>query len=140
MSDKQITSKRIPDASIVGSGPIVIYDDDPDLYLYDLSKIVVKKRGASSVAKYIPSPPIFGAGELAIAVDTATRVASNQEFENLIPVLDQVDLSYIENITPSSYDDALGNKKVKYLIKVRNSSSNRNDVVGVDARIYNPFA
>jgi hypothetical protein len=140
MSDKRITAKRIPDSSIVGVGPTVIYDDDPDLYLYDLSKVVIKKRGATSTANYIASPPILDAAILGSTVNNATVVASDLSFENSIFNSDKVDLSYIETITPSSYDDSLGNKKVKYLIKIRNSSSNKNNIVGVDARIYNPFA
>jgi len=140
MSDKRITAKRIPDSSIVGVGPTIIYDDDPDLYLYDLSKVVIKKRGATSTANYIASPPILDAAILGSTVNNATVVASDLSFENSIFNSDKVDLSYIETITPSSYDDSLGNKKVKYLIKIRNSSSNKNNIVGVDARIYNPFA
>lgn len=140
MSDKRITAKRIPDSSIVGVGPTVIYDDDPDLYLYDLSKVVIKKRGATSTANYIASPPILDAAILGSTVNNATVIASDLSFENSIFNSDKVDLSYIETITPSSYDDSLGNKKVKYLIKIRNSSSNKNNIVGVDARIYNPFA
>lgn len=140
MSDKKITAKRIPDSSIVGVGPTVIYDDDPDLYLYDLSKVVVKKRGAVSTANYIALPPVIDAGILGSIANQATIVASDLSLENSISKIDKVDLSYIESVTSETYEDSLGNQKVKYLLKVRNISSNKNNVVGVDARIYNPFA
>jgi hypothetical protein len=138
MIDKKITSKRIPDAAVVGAGPTVIYDDDPDIFLYDLSKVVVKKRGATSTANYIASPPILSGGVLAQFANQASVILPEQSFQNVLPLINTVDLSYIENVTGSYYDDSLGNKKVKYLIKVRNS--NKNNIVGVDARIYNPFA
>lgn len=140
MSDKRITAKRIPDSSIVGVGPTVIYDDDPDLYLYDLSKVVIKKRGAVSTANYIASPPVLDAGVLGSIVNNAIIIAPEISFENSISKIDKVDLSYIEKVTSETYEDSLGNQKVKYLLKVRNLSTNKNNVVGVDARIYNPFA
>lgn len=140
MIDKQVTAKRIPDSSIVGVGPTVIYDDDPDLFLYDLSKVVIKKRGFTSNEKYISTPPTSSGGVLAQFANQAGVILPEQSFQNLIEGINTVDLSYIENVIGSSYDDSLGNKKVKYLIKIRNSSLNRNNIVGVDARIYNPFA
>ena len=140
MVDKKITAKRIPDAAVVGAGPTVIYDDDPDIFLYDLSKVVIKKRGATSTANYIASPPILSGGVLAQFANQAGVILPEESFKNLVEGINTVDLSYIENVTGSSYDDSLGNKKVKYLIKIRNSSLNRNNIVGVDARIYNPFA
>ena len=140
MSNRKVTDKRIPDSSIVGAGPTVIYDDDPDLFLYDLSKIVIKKRGASSTANYIASPPSSLGGILAQFANKAGVTLPEELFQNLVEGINTVDLSYIESVTGSSYDDSLGNKKIKYLIKIRNYSSNKNNIVGVDARIYNPFA
>jgi hypothetical protein len=140
MVNENTTSKRIPDSSVVGAGPTVVYDDDPDLFLYDLSKIVVKKRGTSSTANYIASPPSSSGGVLAQFANQSGVILPQESFENLVEGINTVDLSYIENVTGSPYDDSSGNKKVKYLIKVRNLSSNRNNIVGVDARIYNPFA
>lgn len=140
MIDKKITAKRIPDAAVVGTGPTVIYDDDPDIFLYDLSKVVIKKRGATSTTNYIASPPILSGGVLAQFANQASVIAPEQSFQDALAIGDTIDLSYIESITSSSYDDSLGNKKVKYLLKVRNLSANKNNIVGVDARIYNPFA
>ena len=138
MIDKQVTAKRIPDSSIVGVGPTVIYDDDPDLFLYDLSKVVIKKRGFTSTENYISTPPTSSGGILAQFANQAGVILPETSFQNLIEGINTIDLSYIENVTGSSYDDSLGNKKVKYLIKIRNQ--NKNNIVGVDARIYNPFA
>ena len=73
MINKQTIDKRIPDAAIVGTGPTVVYDDDPDLYLYDLSKIVIKKRNSTSVANYISSPPISSGGILAQFANPSTK-------------------------------------------------------------------
>lgn len=139
MIDKKITDKRIPDVAVVGTGPTVIYDDDPDIFLYDLSKVVIKKRGSTSTANYIANPPVISGGALAQFANQASVIVPEQSFQNLVEGINTVDLSYIENVTGSSYDDSLGNKKVKYLLKVRNLNENKN-IVGVDARIYNPFA
>jgi hypothetical protein len=140
MTNNKITAKRISDAAIVGTGPTVIYDDDPDLFLYDLSKVVIKKRGFASTENYISVPPTSSGGVLSQFANQAGVILPEESFQNLIEGINTVDLSYIENVTGSSYDDSLGNKKVKYLIKIRNSSLNRSNIVGVDARIYNPFA
>ena len=140
MINNKIITKRVSDTAIVGTGPTVIYDDDPDLFLYDLSKVVVKKRGFVSTENYISSPPTSSGGVLSQFANQAGVILPEASFQNFIEGINAVDLSYIENVTGSSYDDSLGNKKVKYLIKIRNASSNRNNIVGVDARIYNPFA
>ena len=141
MSNRKVTDKRIPDSSIVGAGPTVIYDDDPDLFLYDLSKIVIKKRGASSTANYIASPPSSSGGILAQFANQASVISSERSFENLVEKIDTIDLTDIENIAYEQYYDQVS-KLVKYkvILKIRNSSSKKNNVSGVDARIYNPNA
>jgi len=141
MVNKKITDKRIPDAAVVGTGPTVIYDDDPDIFLYDLSKVVIKKRGAASTANYIASPPISSGGVLAQFANQASVIAPEQSFENAIEKVDTIDLTDIENITYEQYYDQVS-KLVKYkvILKIRNSSSKKNNVSGVDARIYNPNA
>jgi hypothetical protein len=53
--------------------------------------------------------------------------------------LDKVDLTDIESISYTKYFDAVTKAtKYKAVIKIRNSSSDKLNVRGVDARIYNP--
>jgi hypothetical protein len=144
MNDGRVNAKRIPDTAIVGTGPIVIYDDDPDLFLYDLSKIVVKKRNATSNQNYIAQPPgnggtpppggTFPPGVIPPPGGTPPPVEP-------LPPLDIVDLTDIENISYDQYYDPTS-KLVKYkaVIKIRNSSSKKNNVSGVDARVANTNA
>lgn len=52
---------------------------------------------------------------------------------------DAPDLSDIENIEYVKYFDPVSKiEKLKVIIKVRNSSKKKSDVIGVDARIYQP--
>lgn len=140
MTNGKITSKRIPDTSIVGAGPTVIYDDDPDLFLYDLSKIIVKKRNVSSALNYIAQPPIINSGILG-STSQASIMGIQNTLQNLVEQLDIVDLTDIENISYEQYYDQVS-KLVKYKVtlKIRNSSTKKNNVSGVDARVYNPNA
>jgi hypothetical protein len=140
MTDGKVTAKRIPDTSIVGAGPTVIYDDDPDLFLYDLSKIIVKKRNFTSVENYIAQPPLVNSGTLG-SISQIANAATEINLQNLVEQLDLVDLTDIENVSYEQYYDQVS-KLVKYkvVIKVRNSSSKKNNVSGVDARVYNPNA
>jgi hypothetical protein len=47
-------------------------------------------------------------------------------------------LSDIESITYEEYPDATGVMKYRAILKIRNSSVNKQNIDGVDARIYNP--
>jgi hypothetical protein len=140
MVDRKVRAKRIPDAAIVGSGPTVIYDDDPDLFLYDLSKTIVKKRNFTSTENYIAQPSLINSGILGSTSQIA-NAAIETNLQNLVEQLDIVDLTDIENISYEQYYDQVS-KLVKYkvVIKVRNSSFKKNNVSGVDARVYNPNA
>lgn len=52
---------------------------------------------------------------------------------------DAPDLSDIENIDYVNYFDPVSKiEKLKVIIRVRNSSKRKSDVVGVDARVYQP--
>lgn len=142
MTDGRVTSKRIPDTAIVGAGPTVIYDDDPDLFLYDLSKIVLKKRNATSNQNYIAQPP--GAGTPLPGGTPPPGAPLPPPAPNPVdplPPLDIVDLTDIESILYDQYYDQTSKLvKCKVVIKIRNSSSKKNNVSGVDARVYNPNA
>jgi hypothetical protein len=140
MPNRRIKSKRITGAAIVESGPIVVFDDDPDLFLYDLNKITVKKRNFTSTENAIAQPPVANAGTLG-AVSQSSNAGIQNTLQNLVEQLDVVDLTDIENIEYYQYYDQVS-KLVKYkvVIKIRNSSSKKNNVSGVDARVYNPNA
>jgi hypothetical protein len=54
------------------------------------------------------------------------------------PIPDVPGLSDIESITYEEYPDSTGVMKYRAILKIRNSSVNKDNVAGVDARIYNP--
>lgn len=141
MNDGRVNAKRIPDTAIVGTGPIVIYDDDPDLFLYDLSKIVVKKRNATSNQNYIAQPPSSGGTPVPGIPAPGIPAPGITPPPEPLPPLDIVDLTDIEKISYDQYYDS-ASKLVKYkvVIRIRNSSSKKNNVSGVDARVANTNA
>ena len=141
MNDGRVNAKRIPDTAIVGTGPIVIYDDDPDLFLYDLSKIVVKKRNATSNQNYIAQPPSSGGTPVPGIPAPGIPAPGITPPPEPLPPLDIVDLTDIEKISYDQYYDS-ASKLVKYkvVIRIRNSSSKKNNERGVDARVANTNA
>lgn len=69
----------------------------------------------------------------------SVTVASPEEFSFEGLEKDAPDLSDIENIDYVNYFDPVSKiEKLKVIIKIRNSSNRKSDVVGVDARVYQP--
>jgi hypothetical protein len=131
---KNIVPKRIPSQNIVEQITPVIDPNDPMRIFLNDSKFFFRSGGSSaSYQKYLTSP--------ASAYAVVSSAADSSVGEETIPRISaSLGLSSIENITSEVYFDSLGNPKVKYILKIRNLGIDKQNVVGVDARIYNPFA
>lgn len=132
-----MSNARISSQNILQSPPKYLKSSNPDLYWLNPALVnVIDDQTAASFNSY--SPYSYGlltaGGNVGGAVPSVGNIVGGGDgFDSGIP-----ELGSIESITGSIYKDAAGNKKAKYIIRVRNTGGN--NVTGVDARIYNPYA
>lgn len=134
---KSVVPNRIPSQNIV-TRPLPIIDErDPNrLFLKQSAAIVARLEESGSYNKYISVPT----SDYVIEKDNTEEEQELIDFINAPVILGEVNLSAIENVQSSVYYDSLGNPKIKYVLKIRNLALDKDNVEGVDARIYNPFA
>jgi hypothetical protein len=132
---KNIVPNRVPSQKVVtGVIPVIAANDPLKIFLRQGSYIEEDTDQTDLYNKYITAPStVYTVKAETPDLDTDTSLQTNLVFGS-------VDLSAVEDVKSEIYYDSLGNPKVKYILKVRNLSSDKNNVVGVDARIYNPFA
>lgn len=136
---KNVSPNRVPSQNIVtGVIPVISSSDPLKVFLRQGSYIEVDTNQENVYAKYIASPATTYPFD-----PEDPNLTGDEDLKKIIKtnlVFGSVDLSAIEEITSEIYYDSLGNPKVKYILKVRNLNLDKDNVVGVDARIYNPFA
>lgn len=124
-----MATNRISAKSIVEGAPIVISPDNPESIFLDPNKTIITKPG-TIWDKYL--------GVNGFGIINSDQPDGVEEFDDSNK--DTVHLTDIENITYESYLGTTGELKYRAILKIRNSSKNKEDVIGVDARIYNPNA
>lgn len=130
--------KRIPNEDITYGFPKVLPPGHPDLLWLNPKDVII---GDSALSTGYQSSPAGSSGASLVAGlnSTVTQSALLNSSAATLPVVDTVNLVDIESITYSQYYDTVSKAaKYKAIIKIRNSSSNKSNVQGVDARIYNP--
>ena len=131
--------RRIPKANILKGTKPALTVDNPDRFW--LSEDEFNTLAGTSGSKYLSSPSSLDSPQSGITSSlNSLFLSGNLPLEDL-PQPDIVSLSDIEKITYEQYYDSV-TKLIKYkaIVKIRNSSSNKAKVKGVDARIYNPNA
>ena len=134
-------AKRISESDIVSSGKRVLPAGHPDLIWYDPSKVIVVGEESEYRASGTGISLVSGSlgGSLTSGSESPEKGDQTEEESRSIEKPDVPDLSDIENVEYVKYFDPVSKiEKVKVIIKVRNSSKNKNNVAGVDARIYQP--
>jgi hypothetical protein len=143
---ENIDNKRIPAARVVQAAkPIIkkdsrlsIWMDPSKVLIVDANQVAGQPEPSYPISSSLSSPTSLVAPGLPSSKTDATITES--DISEYLTRTDTPDLSDIESIVVTQYKDTLGNSKAKAVIKVRNSFSFPENVVGVDARIYNPFA
>lgn len=127
--------KRISKQEVVQGAPIVISKDNPDaMFLKDNPNVVFKEG-----SKFLTSTYTAGAFDVSLNNPTVSDPSLTIPTVPPIIALDVPNLADIEKVDFEEYYDAVsGLSKFKAIVKIRNTSSNKKDVIGVDARIYNP--
>lgn len=134
---------RLPKANVVQGNLPVLDESNPDALFISPNKYLQVKDGVLSAQynNYLTGVSGISAPTTPL-VDLNGLINSSGKVDTTVPVKpDTVELTDIENITYEQYYDSVS-KLVKYkaIFKIRNSSINKADVQGVDARIYNPNA
>ena len=119
--DKRISSKRL-----VEGGAIILSDTNEELGWMNPKSVITKSGNQFSFDKYLGSGAFktYG-GDL---IDDGTFTTDDK---------DTVHLTDIENIIYESYLSTTGELKYRAILKIRNSSKTKEDVVGVDGRTAN---
>lgn len=120
--------KNIPSEQVTHGFPVVLPKNSPDLLWLNPREVLIGE--AKDIENYLTAP--FIATE-------KYSTAKDSNVESVEEGVDKVDLTDIENITYTKYYDSVTKAtKYKAVIKIRNSSSDKSNVRGVDARLYNP--
>jgi hypothetical protein len=120
--------KNIPSENVTRGFPIVLPANHPDLIWLKASDVLITE--ASEDLEYQASP--FRQTDKSLVEDPEGEFVADDS-------TDKVDLTDIENITYTKYYDSVTKAtKYKAVIKIRNSSLDKSNVLGVDARLYNP--
>lgn len=131
---------KISESEIVSSGKPVRPAGHPDLFWYDPSKPIVVGEESEYRATGVKSA--FGSslsGSLLSAAISPDKAIDPSKIATPIATRDVPQLSDIENVQYVKYYDPVTKvEKAKAIIKIRNSSIDKKNVVGVDARIYRP--
>lgn len=135
------TNKRIPKQNITHSAPIIYAAGSIDeVFLANSPDAIGSEEEGFNYG---------GAGSFRASASLSGALPFAPEDPNApeVPILPEIQypdvpsLSDIESITYEEYPDPLtGIAKYNAIIKIRNSSRNKSNVSGVDARIYNPSA
>ena len=130
---------RLDKKDITDGNPLILPDGHPDTVFLNSNSYLTVSGTKLSYSKYQSGNPYSESfpdnGEPA-TLNNATVVESVGAKIQGVP-----EFTDIENITFTKYyDPVTKEEKVKAVLKIRNSSSDKNKVVGVDARIYNPSA
>lgn len=126
---------RVPSQEIVDAAPIVIDEGDPDLLFLNAKKVIVIKDGKTIYDKYSVGTPGIGGDS-----GGNPPVDPNPPTPPPVEVIRQdiPNLGDIESIVYQQYYDSSKKARIRAVIKIRNSSLKPQEVVGVDARVYDP--
>lgn len=130
---------RLDKKDITDGNPLILPDGHPDTVFLNSNSYLTVSGTKQSYSKYQSGNPYSESfpdnGEPA-TLNNATVVGSVGA-----KIQDVPQLTDIESVTFTKYYDIVTKEeKVKAVLKIRNSSNNKNNVAGVDARIYNPSA
>lgn len=134
-------AKRVSKSSIVSTTKRVLPAGHPDLVWYDPSEVII--IGEDSEYKVSGTGVSFSSallsGSLISGSENPNKVEEEKDKKSSEEPADVPQLSDIESVQYVKYFDPVSKiEKAKAIIKIRNSSKNKNNVAGVDARIYQP--
>lgn len=133
--------KRVPKQNIVSGTKRVLPAGHPDLIWYDPSEVIIvgEESEYNSTGSVIPIGVKGLTGAIEANSESSEEEKNNEDSKNSTDLSDVPQLSDIESVTFTKYFDPVTKvEKAKAVIKIRNSSKTKENVAGVDARIYQP--
>lgn len=125
--------RKVSNLDIASSGKLVRPAGHEDLIWLDPSQVIIV--GEESEYRATGSRIPFASSLFSGSHDFPAKAKAVVVTESS----DVPELSDIENVEYTKYFDPVSKiEKAKVIIKIRNSSKNKNNVAGVDARIYQP--
>lgn len=124
--------KRVPKNTIVSGGKRVLPAGHPDLFWYDPSEVIVIGDEQYIVAGSKVPAGVGDVPDSLVGEDPGEEKENDKRTE---VTADVPQLSDIESIEFTKYFNEANVERAKVIIKIRNSSKNKDNVVGVDARI-----
>ena len=118
--------KRVSDKRVVSGAPIVLSETNEELIWMNPKNILLSKNGQFTYDRYLGATPFK---------TIESDLGEGGDFDSVIK--DTVQLTDIESVTYEPYYLVTGELKYRAILKIRNSSKTKNDVVGVDARTAN---
>jgi len=130
-------AKRVPKSSIVSTTKRVLPAGHPDLVWYDPNEVIIV--GEESEYKVSGTGVSAFSALLSGSLTSGSKIAEPKVKDPEEEPSDVPQLSDIESVEYVKYFDPVSKiEKAKAIIKIRNSSKNKDNVAGVDARIYQP--
>jgi hypothetical protein len=127
---------RVPEQAIVSNPKIVLPEGHPDTIWFNPYAIITSKSNEVQYGRYLTAS--FGS-----PISVGTREAI--ENPSAVVAVEERDLPDVPNLTDIElfsstkyYDPVTKVEKAKIVIKVTNTSKDKANIEGVDARIYNP--
>jgi len=120
-------NNRVDGKSVVTGPPIVLPKNSPDRVFLRRTVGIDIEEGSNA---NLVSPFTIGAGSGFGGVGGSTPIDPNPP----VAISDIPQLTDIENITYQQYYNSSNAIRIKAIIKIRNSSKNKANVIGVDAR------
>jgi hypothetical protein len=133
--------KRIPKSSIVSTNKRVLPAGHPDLIWYDPSEVIVVGEESEYVAtgSIVSAGSAILSGSIVAGSESPEKEEEKEEQAKVVELADVPQLSDIEDVQFTKYFDPVSKiEKAKAVIKIRNSSKNKDKIAGVDARLYQP--
>ena len=130
-------NKRLSLSDLNRGQVFVLTEGSPETIVSFPGTYLILKGGSIDYSKYLTAS-LYSAGSASgLYVNEDGEVIS--ELLGPEDILDIPELTDIESVTYEPYyDTATKLQKVRAIIKIRNSSQNKSNVEGVDARIFNP--
>lgn len=126
---------RVPEQAIVSNPKIVLPEGHPDAIWFNPSAIITTKSSEIQYGRYLTTP----FASLIQTASSASEAAEAAEAANVVTLVDVPNLTDIELFSSTKYYDPVTKvEKAKIVIKVTNTSKDKKNIEGVDARVYNP--
>lgn len=130
---------RLDKKDITDGNPLILPEGHPDTVFLNPNSYLTVSGTKLNYSKYQSGNPY--SESLPDNGEPSTLNNAIIEDKSGAQTQDVPELTDIESVTFTKYYDAVTKEeKVKAVLKIRNSSNNKNNVAGVDARVYNPSA